>query len=93
MDLNGTWGTNVEMACLAHLIGSPVYCYDASQRHHIWAAYFPSDVDRSIHRDVRQKSLYIHFANHHFNVVSSIRVRSTRIPVGLTLHVKSTYTA
>ena len=64
MDLNGTWGTNVEMACFAHLIGSPVYCYNASQRHHIWAAYFPSNVDRSIHRDMRQKSLYIHFANH-----------------------------
>ena len=81
MDRNGKWGTNVEMACLAHLISSPVYCYDASQRHHIWAAYFPSDVDRSIPRDIRQKSLYIYFANDHFNVISSVRVRSNRIPL------------
>ena len=75
MDQNGTWGTNVEMDCLAHLISSPVYCYDASQRHHVWAAYFPSDVDRHIPRDVHQKSLYIYFAHDHFNVISSIRTR------------------
>ena len=60
MDQNGEWGTNVEMACLAHLIS---YCYDTSERHHIWAAYFPSDVDRSIPRNVRQRSLYIYLAH------------------------------
>jgi len=79
MDQNGTWGTNVEMDCLAHLISSPVYCYDASQRYHIWAAYFPNDVDRSVTRDVGQKSLYIYFARDHFNVITSIRMRSNRI--------------
>ena len=31
MDQNGKWGIYVEMACLAHLISSPIYCYDASQ--------------------------------------------------------------
>ena len=83
MDQNGEWGTNVEMACLAHLISSPVYCYDTTQPHHIWAAYFPSDVDRSIPRNVRQRSLYIHLAHNHFTVVRSIRIRSNRIPVTL----------
>ena len=59
-------GTNIEMACLAHMLNSPVYCYDVSQRYHIWAAYFPNDVDRSIPRDVRPKIyLYIYFANNH----------------------------
>ena len=75
MDNNGTWGTNVEIACLAHILQAPVYCFDASQRHHIWAAYFPGHVDRFIPRDIRQKSLYIYFAHDHFTVVTSIRRR------------------
>ena len=75
MDHETVWGTNVEMACLAHMLNSPVYCYDASQRYHIWAAYFPNNVDRSIPRDVGQRSLYIYFANNHFQVVTAVRSR------------------
>ena len=59
MDFDRVWGTNVEMACLAHILRAPVYCYDASQRYHIWAAYFPNSVDRSIPRDVQHRPLYI----------------------------------
>ena len=73
--LQTIWGTNVEMACLAHMLNSPVYCYDASQRYHIWAAYFPNNVDRSIPRDVGQRSLYIYFANNNFQVVTAISSR------------------
>ena len=54
------------MACLAYMLHSPVYCYDASQHYHIWAAYFPNNVqnvDTSIPRDTSQRSLYIYFAN------------------------------
>ena len=54
MDHETVWGTNIEMACLAHMLNSPVYCYDASQCYHIWAVYFPNDVDRSIPKDVGQ---------------------------------------
>lgn len=75
MDQETIWGTNVEMACLAHMLNSPVYCYDASQRHHIWAAYFPNNVDRSIPVDVGRRSLYIYFSNSHFQVVMTIRSR------------------
>ena len=82
MDHETVWGTNIEMACLAHvkwrawhMLNSPVYCYDASQRYHIWVAYFPNDVDRSIPRDVRLRSLCIYFANNHFQVVTAIRSR------------------
>ena len=64
--------TNVEMACLAHMLRSLVYCYDASQRYHIWA---PNNVDRSIPRDTGLKSLYIYFANSHFQVVTTVRSR------------------
>ena len=49
----------MEMVCLAHIIDSPVYYYDATQRHHIiWAAHFPSDVDRSI-LEISDKSHFI----------------------------------
>ena len=75
IDTDGVWGTNVEMACLAHILQAPVYCFDASQRRHIWAAYFPTNVDRFIPRDIRQKSLYIYFAHDHFTVVTSTRRR------------------
>ena len=75
MDCNKVWGINVEMACLAHILRAPVYCYDASQRYHIWAAYFPNSVNRSIPRDVQHRSLYIYFANNHFEVVNAIRNR------------------
>jgi len=71
IDTDGVWGTNVEMTCLAHILQAPVYCFDASQRRHIWAAYFPADGDRFIPRDIRQKSLYIYFTHNHFTVVTS----------------------
>lgn len=48
MDHDIAWGTNVEMDCLAHILGATVYCYDASQHYHIWAAHFPNNVNRSI---------------------------------------------
>ena len=35
MDHETVRGTNIEMACLAHILRSPVYCYDASQCYHI----------------------------------------------------------
>ena len=45
------------------MLNSPVY--DASQHYHIWAHYFPNNVDRSVPRDFGQRSLYIYFANNH----------------------------
>ena len=61
MDHETVWGTNVEMACLAHMLNCPVYCYDASQRYHsrMGSLFSQLDVDRSILRDVGQRSLYL----------------------------------
>ena len=75
MDHETVLGTNIEMACLAHMLHSPVYCYDASQHYHVWAAYFPNNVDRFIPRNIGQRSLYIYFANSHFQVVTAVRSR------------------
>ena len=58
------------------LVNDTILLYGA-----LWATYFPSDVERSIPRDIRQKSLYIYFTSDHFSVISSVRVRSNRIPL------------
>ena len=73
IDHDGTWGTNVKMLALAHKFNTPVYCYDTTVPHHIWAAYFPNGVDRCISRDIRQKSLYVYFTHDHFLAVTAIR--------------------
>ena len=43
------------MACLAHMLHSPVYCYDASQRYHVWAAYFHVD---NLFQEILAKDLF-----------------------------------
>ena len=58
------------------LVNDTILLYGA-----LWATYFPSDVERSIPRDIRQKLLYIYFTSDHFSVISSVRVRSNRIPL------------
>ena len=58
------------MACLAHMLHSPVYCYDASQHYHVWAAYFPNNVDNPI-QEILAKDLFT--ANSHFQVVTTVR--------------------
>ena len=73
MDHSGTWGTNVEMLVLAHKLNTPVYCYDTSAPHHIWAAYFSNGVNRRIYRDIRKKSLYIYFSHDHFLAATAIQ--------------------
>jgi len=60
------------MLTLAHIINTPVYCYDTTAPHHIWAAYFPNAVDRCIPRDVRQKSLYLYLPMTIFMVITAI---------------------
>ena len=34
------WGTNIEMACLVHILRSPIYCYHASQCYHYMGSLF-----------------------------------------------------
>jgi len=74
MGHDGTWGTNVEMLTLAHMVNAPVYCYETTAPHHTWTAYFPNGVDRCIPRDVREKSLYLYFTHDHFMIITAIKM-------------------
>ena len=68
MDQDGTWGTDIEMLSLAHLLQTPVLSY--SQQYGQWQRYSPHDVDRHLTDDIHQRSMH---TGNHFNVVGSIR--------------------
>ena len=71
MDQDGTWGTDIEMLSLAHLLQTPVLSY--SQQYGQWQRYSPHDVDRHLTDDIHQRSMYLLHTGNHFNVVGSIR--------------------
>ena len=67
---NGTWGTDVELCVLAHLVNAVVYNFNSSG---YWIAFFPHGIDRSIPENVTSKSLYIYNIHRlHFDVVTNI---------------------
>ena len=71
MDRDSTWGTDVEMLSLAHLLQTPVHSY--SQPLGLWQRYSPHDVDRQLSDDFQQRSMYLYHTGNHFNVVGSVR--------------------
>ena len=71
MDSDGTWGTDIEILSLTHLLQTPVHSY--SQQYGQWQRYSPHDVDRQLRDDFQQMSLYLFHTGNHFNVVSSVR--------------------
>ena len=46
---SGTWGTDFEMAVLAHLLQTVVYSFKAGE---FWLVVFPCSIDRTIPEDV-----------------------------------------
>jgi len=74
MATKGSWGSDVEMCVLAHLLGTPMYPFQGSD---YWLACFPHALDRAINQDIRCKSMYIYLRSSHFEVVTSIRRRAT----------------
>ena len=71
MDRDGTWGTDIEILSLAHLLQTPFHSY--SQPLGLWQRYSPHDVDRQLGDDLQQRSMYLYHTGNHFNVVSSVR--------------------
>ena len=74
MAANGSWGSDVEMCVLAHLLSTPIYSFQGSD---YWLACFPHALDRAINQNIRCKSMYIYLRSSHFEVVTSIRRRIT----------------
>ena len=71
MERDGTWGTDVEILSMSHLLQTPVHSY--SQQLGQWQRYSPHNVDRQLRDDLQQRSIYLYHTGNHFNVVRSVR--------------------
>ena len=71
MNVDSTWGTDIEMLTLSHLLNTPIVSY--SQQYGNWQRYSPHDVDRTLRDDMQQRAMYILHTRNHFNVVCSVR--------------------
>ena len=80
MDRNGTWGSDVEILILVHMLNTClyvcmcvcvyVYVYDPEYR--TWDRYGPHNVDRTLSSDVTDMSMFIRHPPDHFDVVCAI---------------------
>ena len=69
----GTWGSEVEMICLSHMLNTVVYNFDAGSN--TWQVFTYQFVNRSLPWDYTGKSIYLWYGQSHFNVVTSVRRR------------------
>ena len=83
LDRPNTWGSELEMMCLSHMLDTVVYSFGAQNNN--WEVFAYNFVDRSLtcdytqksiylwfENDYTQKSIYLWFENSHFKVVTSI---------------------
>ena len=57
MDQEFTWGTDIKILTLAHLLETPILSYDMQTT--AWWRYAPHGLDRSLNDDIQQMSMYI----------------------------------
>ena len=69
MDLDGTWGTEVEIMTIAHLLNTSIFVYNTEVAN--WWRFGPDMVDEALHFDITAMSMFIRNAYHHFEVVRS----------------------
>ena len=65
MDQDGTWGTDIEIFTLAHLLNTCIFVYTTEQFN--WWRYGPQNVDRSLNVDITSMTTYIQNPGQHFN--------------------------
>ena len=69
MNQTSTWGTDVEILAMAHLLKTCVYIYDTEEGN--WLRYSPCHVDRSLQLADTQRAMYILHPPDHYDVVRS----------------------
>ena len=69
MDQDGTWGTDIVIFTLAHLLNTCMFVYTTEQCN--WWRYGPKSVDGSLNVDITNMSMYIRNPGQHFDVVCS----------------------
>ena len=70
MDRDSTWGTDVEMFTLAHLLHTSIYSYNTQDGK--WWQFSPNFVDSTLMDDSTARAMYIRHPPGHFDVVCSI---------------------
>ena len=75
MNMNGAWGTDVEILTLAHLLQTNIYVFDTS--YNWWQLFSPYHLDHSLPVDSSAKSMYIVHFSQHFEVMSSVAKGAT----------------
>ena len=70
MNEASSWGTEVEMLTLAHLLQTPIFSYNTVEGH--WHRFGPAEVDRQLHDNLTQKGMYIRHPPAHFDVVRAV---------------------
>ena len=72
MDHDKTWGSEVEIMVLAHLLDTAVYSYDTARG---WNRYTPANVYGQFDVSTRvnsQMAMYVHYNINHYDVVTSV---------------------
>ena len=77
MDHDKTWGSEVEIMVLAHLLDTAVYSYDTAQG---WNRYTPANVygqfEVSTHIN-SQMAMYVLYNINHYDVIASVEYLDT----------------
>ena len=69
MDLLGSWGTDIELLCFAHLTNTCVFTYITVQSN--WERFGPHNVDRNRPVNVNAHSVYLCLKADHYELVGS----------------------
>ena len=81
MDQEFTWGTDIDILTLAHLVEAPILSYDMQTK--AWSRYAPHNLDRNLNDDIEQMSMYLLHTSDHFHIVCSVQKSTLTYPYQL----------
>ena len=70
MDKQGTWGTEIELLVLSHLLKTSIYTYLTTNKK--WFVFSPSKLDKKLAFDSTSKSVYLRHPPIHYDVVLNV---------------------
>ena len=79
MDKHGTWGTEIELLVLSHLLKTSISTYLVTYKQ--WFVYSPSKLDKKLTFDSTSISIYLRHPPIHYDVV--LNVQSTTQPIAV----------
>ena len=67
MNENGTWGSDIEIITLSHLINTCIFTYSTQDQN--WCKFSPHSVDRTLPDDITRRAMYLRYLPGHYDVV------------------------